>query len=94
MIKSFLKIIFPYDLPVSKRIFDSWVKILDDASKAAFLAAGPYFWIGSGSFTQRFVNTLVLLLAAYVAQVFIFYLDKYESKIVKQEQEPKERGKP
>lgn len=51
-----------------------------------------YFWIGTGSFTQRFVNTLVLLLAAYVAQVFIFYLDKYESKIVKQE--PKEREKP
>ena len=59
MIKKFLKIIFPYDLPVSKKIFDSWVKILDDTSKAAFLAAGPYFWIGTGSFTHKYESKIV-----------------------------------
>lgn len=34
----------------------------------------------------------LLFILFLVAQVFIFYLDKYESKIVKQE--PKEREKP
>ncbi|KLT72072.1 hypothetical protein PL75_10015 [Neisseria arctica] len=83
--KLILRLIFPFTLPVSKRIFDFWVKVLEDGSKAAFLAAGPYLWIGGGDFKIRIWNTIALLVVGYLAHIAVYFLDKKEAQIVRQE---------
>ncbi|PJO79125.1 hypothetical protein GJV52_12765 [Neisseria brasiliensis] len=81
MFKKFLKLVFPFRKPVSKRIFDLWLKILEDTAVASIIAIGPYLWIDGGSVWNRCLNVLILLLISYTAQLLVHYLVLYESKL-------------
>lgn len=87
MLKKILNIIFPFKLPVSKRVFESWYKTVDDASRMAYLSSLPYFWLTNDSFFNRLRDTLLLLFLAYILQVAAYRLDKAKFNISHQENE-------
>ena len=83
MFKKFLKLVFPLRKPVSKRIFDLWLKILEDTAVASIIAIGPYLWIDGGSVWNRCLTVSILLLASYTAQVLVHHLAQNESKLTR-----------
>mgnify|MGYP001055275458 CR=1 FL=1 len=87
MFKKIFKLLFPFKLPVSKRVFDSWYKTLDDACRMAYLSALPYFWLTKDALGNRIRDALLLLVLAYVLQTLAYELDKRTSQFVDENQE-------
>lgn len=55
---------------------------MEDAAKTCFLVVGPYLWIGNGNFGGRLLNAIILVMIGYFSHVIVYYLDKYEERIV------------
>ena len=67
--------------PLHKETLESWIKILDDVTKAAFIAVLPLIWLNSHSLIERGIAIVVLVLIGYIAQVFTDRLRKYRDSL-------------
>ena len=70
-----------FNFPLHKETLESWIKILDDVTKAAFIAVLPLIWLNSHSLIERGIAIVVLVLIGYIAQVFTDRLRKYRDSL-------------
>lgn len=64
----FLKL-FKFSFPLHKETLESWIKLLDDVTKAAMIAVLPLLWLNSHSLIERAIGVVVLVLIGYFVQV-------------------------
>jgi hypothetical protein len=77
--KRWLKWLFPYELPLTEKTFDSWYQTLNTASRNLYFAAFPYFWISKEPFWIRLGDTVLMLVFAYLLQFAAYKFDKKKS---------------
>lgn len=71
----FLKLI-KLSLPLHRQTLESWIKLLDDVTKAAMIAVLPLLWLSSYSITERSIGCIVLALVVYLTQMIADKLRK------------------
>ena len=70
-----------FTFPLHKETLESWIKILDDVTKAALIAVLPLIWLNSHSLTERGIGIVVLVLIGYIAQVVTDMLRKHRDSL-------------
>lgn len=74
-----------FSFPLHKETLESWVKLLDDVTKAAIIAVLPLLWINSHSLTERAVGVVVLAIIGYFSQIFADLLRKKRDSLTRKD---------
>ncbi|WP_156956498.1 hypothetical protein [Stenoxybacter acetivorans] len=78
------KLIIP--VPVPNDTLESWIKILDDATKASLLAVLAITWFGDGLFLAKLLNLLSCLMSGYGCAYGANYLRVNRAKLTIKEE--------
>ena len=66
-----------FSFPVHTETLESWIKLMDDVTKAALIAILPLLWLDSYSLIQRGIGFAALVIAGYFAQMIADALRKH-----------------
>ncbi len=70
-----------FSFPLHKETLESWIKMLDDVTKAAMIAVLPLLWLNSHSLTERAIGVVVLAVIGYFAQISADKLRKHRDSL-------------
>ncbi|ATD64951.1 hypothetical protein ACFPVS_02730 [Neisseria weixii] len=74
-----------FSFPLHKETLESWIKLLDDITKAAMIAVLPLLWINSHSLAERAVGVVVLAAIGYFVQVCADKLRKHRDSLTRKD---------
>ena len=73
--------------PLHKETLESWIKILDDVTKASLLALLPLFLLSSQFSMEKFLGSVGLAVVAYFCQLSAELLRSKRSVLTKSDEE-------
>ena len=74
-----------FSFPVHTETLESWIKLMDDVTKAALIAILPLLWLDSYSLTQRSIGFAALVITGYFAQIFADLLRKHRDLLIRKD---------
>lgn len=74
-----------FRFPVHTETLESWIKLMDDVTKAALIAILPLLWLDSYSLTQRSIGFAALVITGYFAQIFADLLRKHRDLLIRKD---------
>ena len=74
-----------FSFPVHTETLESWIKLMDDVTKAALIAILPLLWLDSYSLIQRGIGFAALVITGYFAQIFADLLRKHRDLLIRKD---------